>query len=336
MLPRERGGFGRSQRGTMAGRMQTRLRPVHGAHPYTLPAMIDTGGVPQSPLACSPTTWRGHALRWGAHTHIMAILNLTPDSFSGDGLGGDADAAVAAALASVADGADILDLGAESTRPGHVPISAEQELARLLPALAAIRPRTDAIISVDTSKAAVAVAALDAGADLVNDIRGFTADPEMAAVVAAAGVPAVLMHDIPPDPGVDLVTSILRELSRRLDRAVAAGVAWERLIVDPGFGFGKDWRQNLELLHRLGELRVLGRPILTGTSRKSTIGRVLGLPEHDRVEGTAATVTLAIANGADIVRVHDVRAMTRVARMTDAVVRGAPDQPLTWPGGSPP
>jgi dihydropteroate synthase len=297
--------------------------------------MTAPGGV-AAPDRLPPTRWHGHELTWGAHTHIMAILNLTPDSFSGDGLGGDADAAVAAALASVADGADILDLGAESTRPGHVPISAEQELARLLPALAAIRPRTDAIISVDTSKAAVAVAALDAGADLVNDIRGFTADPEMAAVVAAAGVPAVLMHDIPPDPGVDLVTSILRELSRRLDRAVAAGVAWERLIVDPGFGFGKDWRQNLELLHRLGELRVLGRPILTGTSRKSTIGRVLGLPEHDRVEGTAATVTLAIANGADIVRVHDVRAMTRVARMTDAVVRGAPEQPLTWPGGSPP
>jgi dihydropteroate synthase len=297
--------------------------------------MTAPGGV-AAPDRLPPTRWHGHELTWGAHTHIMAILNLTPDSFSGDGLGGDADAAVAAALASGADGADILDLGAESTRPGHVPISAEQELARLLPALAAIRPRTDAIISVDTSKAAVAVAALDAGADLVNDIRGFTADPEMAAVVAVAGVPAVLMHDIPPDPGVDLVTSILRELSGRLDRAVAAGVAWERLIVDPGFGFGKDWRQNLELLHRLGELRVLGRPILTGTSRKSTIGRVLGLPEHDRVEGTAATVTLAIANGADIVRVHDVRAMTRVARMTDAVVRGAPDQPLTWPGGSPP
>jgi dihydropteroate synthase len=266
----------------------------------------------------------------------MAIINLTPDSFSGDGLAGDTDAAVAAALQTVANGADILDFGAESTRPGHVSISAEEEVSRLLPALAAIRPRTNAIISVDTSKATVAAAALAAGADLINDVRGFTADPNMAAVVAAAGVPAVLMHDIPPEPGVDLVTSILRELSRRLDRAVAAGVAWERLIVDPGFGFGKDWRQNLELLRRVGELRALGRPILAGTSRKSTIGRVLGLPEDDRLEGTAATVTLAIANGADIVRVHDVRAMARVARMTDAVVRGAPEQALTWPGGPPP
>jgi dihydropteroate synthase len=283
-----------------------------------------------------PTRWYGHELAWGARTHVMAILNLTPDSFSGDGLARDADAAVDVALQAVADGADILDLGAESTRPGHVPISAEEEVSRLLPALTAIRARTNALLSIDTSKAAVAAGALAAGADLINDVCGFTADPELAAVVAAAGVPAVLMHDIPPEPGVDLLTSILRELSRRLDRAVASGVAWEHLIVDPGFGFGKDWRQNLELLRRLGELRTLGRPILAGTSRKSTIGRVLGLPEDDRLEGTAATVTLAIAGGADIVRVHDVRAMARVARMTDAVVRGAPEQALTWPGGPPP
>ena len=283
-----------------------------------------------------PLHWDDHELTWGERTHVMAILNLTPDSFSGDGLAGDEDAALAAALQAVADGADILDLGAESTRPGHVPIPAGEELARLLPALRAIRPRVDALISVDTGKAVVAAAALAAGADMINDVRGFTADPELAAVVAAAGVPAVLMHDAPPDPGVDLMTGILRELSRRLDRAVAAGVAWDRLIVDPGFGFGKDWRQNLEMLRRLGELRALGRPILAGTSRKSTIGRVLGLPEHDRLEGTAATVALAIAAGADVVRVHDVRAMARVARMTDAVVRGAPEQGLTWPGGPPP
>jgi dihydropteroate synthase len=262
----------------------------------------------------------------------MAILNLTPDSFSGDGLGGNTEVALTAALRAVDDGADILDLGAESTRPGHAPISAEEEVARLLPTLAAIRARTEALLSVDTSKAAVAAEAIASGADLVNDVRGFTADPEMAAVVAQAGVPAVLMHDIPPEPGVDLLTSILRELSRRLDRAIAAGVAWDLLIVDPGFGFGKDWRQNLELLRRIGELKALGRPILAGTSRKSTIGRVLGVPEDDRLEGTAATVSLAIAAGADIVRVHDARAMVRVARMSDAVVRGAPPEPLSWPG----
>ena len=262
----------------------------------------------------------------------MAILNLTPDSFSGDGLAGNAEAALSAALSAVGDGADILDLGAESTRPGHVPISADEELARLLPVLTAIRARTDILLSVDTSKAAIAAEAIAAGADIVNDVRGFTADPELAAVVARAGVPAVVMHDVPPAPGDDLMTSILRELSRRLDTAVAAGVAWERLIVDPGFGFGKDWRQNLELLRRFSELNLLGRPILSGTSRKSTIGRVLGVAEDDRLEGTAATVSLAIAGGADIVRVHDVRAMARVARMTDAVVRGAPREALSWPG----
>lgn len=280
-----------------------------------------------------PTRWRGHELRWGEATHVMAILNITPDSFSGDGLLGAGKGIVAVAREALAGGAGILDLGAESTRPGHAPVTAGEELARLLPALRAVRAETNALISVDTSKAAVAQAALAAGADLVNDVRGLVADPEMAAVVAAAGVPVILMHDVPPDPSVDLMVSILRELWRRLDRAVAAGVAWERTIVDPGFGFGKDWRQNLELLRRLGELRALGRPILAGTSRKSTIGRVLGLPESDRVEGTAATVSLAIAGGADIVRVHDVPAMARVARMTDAVVRGAPEKAQTWPGG---
>jgi dihydropteroate synthase len=278
------------------------------------------------------TIWNGHELRWGAKTHVMAILNLTPDSFSGDGLGENADAALTAALRAVDDGADILDLGAESTRPSHVPISEDEELARLLPAVGGIRARTDVLLSVDTSKAAVAAEAIAAGADLVNDVRGFTVDPEMAAVVAQAGVPAVIMHDVPPEHEDDLMTSILRELSRRLDRAVAAGVVWERLIVDPGFGFGKDWRQNLELLRRFGELKALGRPILAGTSRKSMIGRVLGVPEDDRLEGTAATVSLAIAGGADIVRVHDVRAMVRVARMTDAVVHGAPQVPLCWSG----
>jgi dihydropteroate synthase len=290
------------------------------------------GSAEETQESLLPTTWNGHVLHWGAKTHVMAILNLTPDSFSGDGLGGNTAVALGAALRAVDDGADMLDLGAESTRPGHVPISAEEELARLIPVLTTIRACTQVLLSVDTSKAAVAAEAIAAGADLVNDVRGFTADPEMASVVAGAGVPAVLMHDVPPEPGADLLTSILRELSRRLDRAVVAGVPWDRLIVDPGFGFGKDWRQNLELLRRFGELKVLGRPILSGTSRKSMIGRVLGVPEDDRLEGTAATVSLAIATGADIVRVHDARAMVRVARMTDAVVRGAPREPRSWPG----
>ena len=282
-----------------------------------------------------PTRWGERELLWGAKTHVMAILNLTPDSFSGDGLCGDLEAALDAARRALEGGADLLDLGAESTRPRHAPILASEELTRLMPALNAVRALTDRLISVDTSKAEVAAAALAAGADMINDVRGFTADPELAVVVAAAGVPAVIMHDVPPEPGVDLMTSVLRELWRRLDRAVAAGISSDRLIVDPGFGFGKDWRQNLELLRRLGELRALGRPILAGTSRKSTIGRVLGVAEDDRLEGTAATVSLAIAGGADIVRVHDVRAIARVARMTDAVVRGTPAEARTWPGAPP-
>jgi dihydropteroate synthase len=282
-----------------------------------------------------PTTWDRWTFGWGAKTYVMAIINATPDSFSGDGVAGDCDAAVAYALAAERAGADIIDIGAESTRPGHSPVTADVELARLLPVLTAVRQHINLPISVDTSKAMVAEAALRAGANLVNDVRGFTRDPELAAVVASFGVPAVVMHDVSPEPGVDLVASIVRELSRRLDRAVASGIAWDKLIVDPGFGFGKNWRQNLELLNRLDELRVLGRPVLVGFSRKSTIGRVLGLPEQDRLEGTLATTALAIARGADIVRVHDVLPNVRVAAMADAVIRGAPDQPKSWPGAPP-
>ena len=271
--------------------------------------------------ALAPTTWPGGAVTWGARTSVMAIINATPDSFRGEGVAGDPARAGALAAAAVADGADLIDLGAVSTRPGHLPVTAAEELARLLPVLEAVAAPVHVPIAIDTSKAVVADAALRAGATMINDVRGFTRDPDLAAVVAAHGVPAVVMHDVPPTGRGDLLAGIVAELVRRLDRAVAAGIAWERLIVDPGFGFGKDWRQNLELLRRLDELAVLGRPVLAGTSRKGTIGRVLGLPVQERVEGTAATVALAIAAGADLVRVHDVRAMVRVARMTDAVVR---------------
>ncbi len=280
--------------------------------------------------AVLPTVWHGRALHWGAKTYVMAILNATPDSFSGDGFAGAQERAAAMAVAAVAAGADLIDIGAESTRPGHVPIPVSEEMARLLPVVRAVAASVDVPISVDTNKAAVAAAALDAGASLVNDVRGLASDSDMATVVAARGVPVILMHDIAPDGRGDLVTSIVRELSRRLDLALAAGVPWDHLIVDPGFGFGKTWRENLELLRRLGELRVLGRPVLAGTSRKSTIGRVLGVPEDDRIEGTAATVSLAIAGGADIVRVHDVREMARVARMSDAVLRDAAVPERSW------
>lgn len=262
------------------------------------------------------------SLVWGRRTYVMAILNLTPDSFSGDGLAAAPDTALARALDAVAAGADLLDVGGESTRPGATPVTATEEIARVVPLIRALAGRVDVPIAVDTSRAAVAAAALAAGATLINDVRGLQADPDLAAVAARAGVPVVVMHDQVPDDRGDLLASIVGELARRLDRALAAGIAWEQLIVDPGFGFGKGPRENLELLRRLGELRVLGRPILAGTSRKGTIGRVLGLPPDERVEGTAATVALAIAGGADLVRVHDVHAMVRVARMTDAVVRG--------------
>lgn len=281
-----------------------------------------------------PTRWHGHELVWGTRTHVVAIVNATPDSFSHDGVAGNPGQAAEIATAAVRDGAGIVDVGAESTRPGHRPISAEEEIDRLLPILRAVGGAVAVPISVDTSKAAVADVALRAGADLVNDVRGLTGDPDMAAVVARRGVPVVVTHDVAPEVGEDLITSVVRELGRRLDRAVAAGIAHELVIVDPGFGFGKDWRQNLELLRRLGELRVLGRPILSGTSRKGTIGRVLGVPEQDRLEGTAATVALAIAAGADLVRVHDVHTMARVAQMTDAVVRGAPAVARTWASGT--
>lgn len=258
---------------------------------------------------------------WGARTYIMAIVNATPDSFSGDGTVGDVAHAVEMARNAVEAGADIIDIGGESTRPGHEPISAAEEIARVIPTVRAVANAVPVPISIDTNKAEVAEAAIAAGAGMVNDVRGLAQDPELALVVARHGLPVVIMHDVPPGSGLDLLDSINRELSTRIDRAVRAGIGQEKIIVDPGIGFGKDWRQNLELLRRLPELSALGLPVLVGFSRKSTIGRVLDLPVDQRLEGTLATTALAIAGGADIVRVHDVLENVRVARMTDAVVR---------------
>jgi len=261
------------------------------------------------------------ALEWGRRTYLMGIVNVTPDSFSGDGLAERVDAAVGRAQAMVAEGADIIDLGAESTRPGHTPVPAAEQLRRLMPVLTALLDTLSVPISIDTSSAAVASVALDAGASIVNDIRGLVADPEIASVAAAAGAPVIIMHDQKILTADRLIPDVLGELERRIDHALAVGIPLERIIVDPGFGFGKTWDLNLILLRRMRELTALGRPILAGTSRKSMIGKVLGVQADDRLEGTAATVTLSIANGADIVRVHDVRQMARVARMADAVVR---------------
>jgi len=253
----------------------------------------------------------------------MGILNVTPDSFSDGGQWIDVSQAVAHALEMLRDGADIIDVGGESTRPGHEPVPADEELRRVIPVIRAIREHApDSIISIDSYKAQVADAAVTAGAKIVNDVWGFLRDPDMAQVAAKHKVPAVVMHNQEHTEYEDLIHDIIRSLRRSIRTAVAAGLPPELIIIDPGIGFGKTALQNLDTMREMAELRVLGRPILLGTSRKSTIGRVLGgLPATDRVEGTAATVALGIERGAEIVRVHDVKYMKRVAMMTDAIVR---------------
>ncbi len=269
----------------------------------------------------------GGLFAWGCKTYVMGVINVTPDSFSGDGLGSDLDAAVLQARSFREWGADVVDVGGESTRPGSIyagagPISEEAELARVLPVVEALDAEVDVPISIDTYKAGVAERAISAGADMINDVWGFLRDPRMARLAAETGVPVILMHNRSRPDYADLVPDVMAGLRSLVDGAVEAGVAPESIILDPGMGFGKTAEHNLEILRRLAEFRSLGRPLLVGMSRKSTIGYVLDLPVDDRVEGTAAAVALSIANGADVVRVHDVREMARVARMSDAVVRG--------------
>ena len=284
-------------------------------------------------------------MEWGARTYVMAILNITPDSFSGDGLLASpsafrdlTQAAVERAERFIAHGADILDVGGESTRPGSQPISAEQEMERVIPVIAALAERLpDALISVDTYKARVAEAALSAGARIVNDVLGLRGDPNLAAVIADFDATVILMHNRSNPASVevrerlgnaylgaeydDLLEDVKHELMESVERARAAGIADEKIILDPGIGFGKTVAQNLELINRLDEIRALGFPVLLGPSRKSFIGYTLDLPPDQRLEGTAASVAVGITRGADIIRVHDVREMVRVARMTDAIVR---------------
>lgn len=268
----------------------------------------------------------GEPLLWGRRTYVMGVINLTPDSFSGDGLGGDVRAAVELARRFEGEGADFLDLGAESTRPGHRPVPEAEELRRLLPALEAVAARVAVPVSVDTWKSGVARAALAAGARMVNDVWGLQADPGIAAAAAEYGAGLVLMHNQQGHYYDDLLEGIIGGLRRSVAAALAAGVPRDNLIVDPGIGFGKTADQNIETLRQLRRLSRwdaggLGLPLLVGTSRKSTIGRLLDRPPEERLEGTAATVALAIAAGADIVRVHDVPAMARVCRVSDAIVR---------------
>ena len=269
----------------------------------------------------------GRRFVWGERTYVMGVINVTPDSFSNDGVGYDVDAAVRMAVRFQEDSADIIDVGGESTRPpgiyGHSkPVTADEELSRVLPMIEAIKRETDLPVSIDTYKASVAQAAIEAGASMINDVWALQRDPDMLRVVAEADMPVVLMHNQVGTEYDDLVPDVIEGMRGRVDAAVKGGVRVENIIVDPGMGFGKTAEQNLEILRRLGEFDTLGLPLLVGMSRKSTIGYVLGLPVEDRAEGTAATVALSIAGGADIVRVHDVKEMSRVARMTDAVVRG--------------
>lgn len=265
----------------------------------------------------------GRRFEWGARTYVMGIINATPDSFSGDGTGGDTARALELAARFERDGADMLDLGAESSRPGADPLTAAMEIDRLLPTLRALRVATGLPISVDTYHAEVAEAALEAGADAINDISGLRGDARMAEVVAHYGCGLIAMHNQRERPFHDVVGDIAAGWEATLSIATDAGVDAGKVILDPGFGFGWTPEQNLEMLRRLPELSRFAMPLLVGTSRKSTIGFVLGdAPASDRLEGTAATVALAVAAGADIVRVHDVREMVRVVRVSDAVVRG--------------
>lgn len=280
-------------------------------------------------------------LKFGSKTYIMGILNVTPDSFSGDGLMTQNDvvrAAIEQALRFVESGADILDIGGESTRPGSQPVSAQEEMDRVLPVIEALAGlKLEAILSLDTSKAAVAIAGLNAGVHWINDVWALKADPAMVKVAAESGVPLVLMHNRSKPNHVelqerlggqylgaeydDIIADIKRELQESIDLALVGGVRKEQIILDPGLGFGKKVEHNLELVNRLDEIKGMGYPVLLGPSRKSFIGYTLDLPPDDRLEGTEAVCTIAITRGADILRVHDVLEISRLARMSDAILR---------------
>ena len=270
--------------------------------------------------------------RWGERTYVMGIINLSPDSFSGDGVT-DLEAAVAQARRFASQGADILDIGGESTRPGSAPVSIDDEVKRVVPVIERLVSEVPTPLSIDTYKSEVARQALEAGAKMINDQWGLKRDPNLAELAAEKGVPLILMSNQRDkggyDVGVrrdtayyeDVIVEVTSSLRKSLELALKQGIHWENIILDPGIGFGKTWQQDLEVIRRLEELKELGRPILIGPSRKSLIAQVLKLPADERVEGTAAAVAIGIARGADIVRVHDVQQMVRVCRMSDAIVR---------------
>lgn len=309
-----------------------------GASPAELGAAIARAlvarGAPPPPVHAGP-----HVLEFGRRTLVMGVVNTTPDSFSGDGVADDAAAALELARAMADGGADAIDIGGESTRPNSTPVTVDEELRRVIPAVSAIAAALPIPVSIDTRKPAVAAAALDAGAVIVNDVWGLRSEPDMAAVVAAHPACAlIVMHNQGGTEYSNLLSDVCRALRESLVLATEAGIAADRVIIDPGFGFAKTPADNLELVRRLGELRALGRPVLVGVSRKSTIGFLTdGAPADQRLEGGLALTALAIRGGADIVRTHDVAETLRAAQVADAVVRGTPasvrDVPPPGPTG---
>ena len=273
-----------------------------------------------------PVTRCGNTeFRWGERTYVMGVCNLSPDSFSGDGLGDDVEATLDQAQRMVAEGADVIDVGGESTRPGTEPVSLDDiddELRLVIPAIERLAAEITVPISIDSYKTGVAERALKAGAGIINDIWGLKRDPRLAQLAARMGAPLILManeRDAPPKVGI--LAKVMSDLENGIKIAVEAGVAAENIIVDPGIGFGKTLEQNLELVNRLAELKRLGKPVLLGTSRKSMIGLVLDLPPDRRLEGNLAVTAIGIANGADMVRVHDVKETALVCKMSDAIIR---------------
>ena len=302
---------------------------------FTLTLSKRAAGVFRKVIAMNQlgTTQCGNTeFRWGERTYVMGILNLSPDSFSGDGIT-NLEAAVAQAHHFVSQGADILDIGGESTRPGSAPVSIDEETMRVVPVIERLASEIPIPLSVDTYKSEVAQRALEAGATMINDQWGLKKDPYLAELAAKRDTPIILMSNQRDkggyDSGIqrdvayydDLVNEVTSSLENSMALALKLGVRRENIILDPGIGFGKSWRQELEIIRRLDELRELGRPILIGPSRKSFIGMVLDLPANERLEGTAAAIAIGISKGADIVRVHDVQQMVRVCRMSDAIVR---------------
>jgi dihydropteroate synthase len=264
---------------------------------------------------------RKYRLPMGEKTYVMGILNVTSDSFSDGGQYINLESAIKRAKDMVEHGADIIDIGGESTRPGYQPVDVFEEINRVVPVIDKLSKELNVPVSVDTSKALVAEKAIAAGACIVNDVWGLQRDPSMAEVISKNGAGVIMMHNSDSKEYYDIMGDIIRFLRKSIEIAEEAGITRENMVVDPGIGFGKNLEHNLEVMRRLKELGTLNLPVLLGTSRKSLIGNVLELPVNERLEGTAATITLGIANGVDIVRVHDVKEMTRVVRMTDAMVR---------------